>query len=63
MSLFALIFCALGIVFVIAAGLSIHICHFQYEFYNNPKFYKEIQPNEQMMANFLSACAYTSSSK
>jgi len=40
----------------------VNLCHYTYELYNNTAFYKEIQPKEVDMQNFLNACIYTSSS-
>lgn len=61
-SIFAVIFCVLGIVFIIVGGLAINLCHFQYQFYNDTTFYKSVQPNETNFQKFLTACAYSTSS-
>jgi len=58
-----MLFCILGIVFVIAAGLSINICHFQYMLYNDTSFYNEIKPTETTFNSFLNACAYSTSTQ
>jgi len=57
-----MLFCILGVLFIIAAGLTIAICHFQYAFYNDNTFYAEIQPNSVTFQSFLNACAFTTSS-
>jgi hypothetical protein len=62
-SIFAMLFCILGIVFVIAAGLTVHICHFQYQLYNDTTFYAEIKPNETTFQSFLNACAFSTSTQ
>jgi len=58
-----MLFCILGIVFVIAAGLTVNICHFQYQLYNDTSFYSDIKPNETTFQGFLNACAFTTSSQ
>jgi len=62
-SIFALLFCILGIVFVIAAGLTVNICYFQYQLYNDTSFYAEIKPTETTFQSFLNACAFTTSTQ
>jgi len=58
-----MLFCILGIVFIIAAGLTVNICSFQYDLYNDTGFWTELKPSETTFKKFLNACAYDSSTK